>query len=118
VKRRIYHERECGTRQEIADIFQFPHPGHGIAGTPGLKIRDRKRNQMLEQPRTQLDIDPVGSMCEDIGSQRAKHRFEDRDSDKADYKDVKGRETAMSQHFIGDNLKKQRRHKPKELQEK
>ena len=72
-------QRQRRTGQELADVFQFAHPRHRVAGAPRLEIGDRQRHQMAEQPRPKLDIDAVGGVREQIGPQAPEDRLEHAD---------------------------------------
>src|SRR6185312_5912157 len=69
----VDHQRQRRAGQEIADVLQFSHPRHGIADAACLEIGHRQRQQVMEQPRTELDVDPVGGVREQIGPQDAEH---------------------------------------------
>jgi ABC-type bacteriocin/lantibiotic exporter with double-glycine peptidase domain len=47
------------------------HAGDRVADPPRLEIGDRQRQQVLEQPRPEFDIDPVGRVGKQIGAQCA-----------------------------------------------
>ena len=73
---------------------------------------------MLEQARAQLDIDPVGRVRKNIGSQPSENRFKYGNGDESDNQYIERGVATMGQHLIGENLKKQGRNKCKKLQEK
>ena len=54
-------------REEIADILELTHTSDRIPCTPRLKIGERQRHQVAKQACTQLDVDAVGRMGEQVG---------------------------------------------------
>ncbi len=111
-------EGQRRTCQEVPDVLQFAHPRHRVARPPRLEIGDRQRDQMLEKPRAQFDVDPVGGVREHIGAQASKHRFENRNSEQTEDEHVEGGVSAMRQHLVGDDLEEQRGHQCEKLKEK
>src|SRR5215469_16956625 len=73
---------------------------------------------MVEQAGAQLDVDLVRGLAEHERSQRSQYHFEERDDSEADHQYVEGREAAVHQYLIDNNLEEQRRDEPEQLQEK
>ena len=84
MKNRSIDQRQRRAGEEITDVLELAHPRHRIAGPPRLEIGDRQRQQMAEQPRPEFDVDAVGGVREQIGSQAAENGLEQRDGDQPD----------------------------------
>lgn len=72
---------------------------------------------MPEQAGPQFDVDPAGGVRKHVSAQCGQQDFEQGDSDQADGDDVKGRQAAMDQDFVGNNLEEQRGDQAKALQD-
>src|SRR6516164_8563642 len=70
---------------------------------------------MAEEASAKLYVDAVRGVRKDVVPQDAKDRFEYRDRHQTDDKHVEGAETAVNQHLVDDDLKKQRRNKREQL---
>ncbi len=114
---KVDDEGERRTGDEAADVLQFAHARHGVADTPGLEIGERQREQMAEEAGAELDVDPVGGVREDIGSQDAEHGLEDRNGDEADDQHVERAEAAVHEHLVDHDLEEQGRDQAEELEE-
>ena len=108
-------ERRAG--EEVADVLQFAYPRYGIADSPRLKIGHRQGHQVAEQARTQLDVDAVGGVREQIGALDAEDGLEQRDRHQTHHQHLQRRQAAVHQHLVDDHLEEQRRDQREELQE-
>ncbi len=103
--------------KKSADVFQFAHTRDGVTDAAGLKIGRRQCQQMLEQPCTELDVDPVGGVREKIRAQDTENGFEHRYSKQPNHQDIEGIDAAMDQNLVDDHLEEQRRSEGKQLKE-
>ena len=114
---RSIDQRQRRAGEKISDVLEFAHPRHGIADPPRLEIGHRQRQQMAEQPRAEFDVDAVGGVREQIGSQDAEHGLEHRDRNEADHQHVERAQRAVHQHLVDHHLEEQRRDQREDLQE-
>ena len=70
---------------------------------------------MPEQPRPELDINPIGGVGKQISAQNPQDRLEQADRDEADHQHVERAHAAMHEHLVDHDLKEQRRHQRKQL---
>ena len=70
---------------------------------------------MLEQPRTEFDVDPVGGVRKQVGPQDAENGLEQRDPEQPDHQHIERADAAMDQDLVDDHLKEQRRDERKQL---
>jgi len=108
-------QRRAG--EKIADVLQLAHPRDRVADAPGLEVGHRQGQQVMEQARAELDIDAVGGMREQIGSQYAENGLEHRDRYKTDDQHVESAQRPVHQHLVDHHLEKQRRDQGEQLQE-
>jgi hypothetical protein len=83
----------------------------------GLEIGHRQREQVPKQARAQFDVDPVGCMREQIGSKAAEHDLEHREYAQAERENLQGRQAAVHEDLVDDDLEEERRQQSKNLQE-
>ena len=105
----VERQGQCRGGQELADGLQLAHPRHGVADPPRLEIGHRQGEQVAEEPRAQLDIDAVGGVGEEIGAQAAEDDLENREQAEPERQHLQGRQAAMDQHLVDDDLEEQRR---------
>jgi hypothetical protein len=72
---------------------------------------------VAEQARTQLDVDAVGGVREQIGALDAEDGLEQRDRHQTHHQHLQRRQAAVHQHLVDDHLEEQRRDQREELQE-
>ena len=73
----IDHQASAPNWSGSCGCFQARAHARHCRPPPCFEIGDRQRDQMLEQPRPQLDIDAVGGMREHIGTQSRKQAFKE-----------------------------------------
>ena len=115
-KNNVQHHREGIAGQEAADVFQFTHPGNGVAHPPCLEVGQRQLHQVPEQAGAQLDVDTAGGVAEHIGAQGVEHALEDDHHHQADDQHVQRGQAFVHQHFVHHNLKEQGADQAEELQ--
>ena len=72
---------------------------------------------MAEQPRAQLDVDPVGGVREEIGAQDAEHGLEQGDGDQPHHQHVERAHAAVHEHLVDHDLEEERRDQREQLDE-
>ena len=72
---------------------------------------------MLEEPGAELDVDAVGGVREEIGAHAAENDIEEREQAKTDRQHFEGRDAAMDQHLVDDDLEEKRRQQREDLDE-
>src|SRR5574337_304709 len=70
---------------------------------------------MAEELGSETDIDSIRRMRKQVGAEPAYNRFEDRQRDHTDRQHMERREPFVYEHFIDDDLCKERRQQGKEL---
>jgi hypothetical protein len=59
----------------MSDILKLSDPGHSIAHSSDFKIFEREREEMFEEFCTQRNVDAIGRMSEEVGSEDSQKSF-------------------------------------------
>ena len=108
----------CRAGEELADVLQLPHPGHGVADPPGFEVGEGQAQQVAEHLGAEAHIDAAGGVGEEVDPQGGEHHLEQGQGDHAEAEHVQGGEPLVHQHLVDDHLEEQRGGQGEELQEK
>jgi len=114
-ERQVEQQAHRGARHELPDGLDALQASHQHAGRPLLEERQRKAQQVAEDPASEHRVDPVAGVQDQVLAQPRHHGGEYGEERQRDGDNHERRFRPVHDHLVDENLSEERRRQADQL---